>query len=60
MNEWKNLLLAVVNTGDDSNMGKWIVLLVIFGIILVAMAVASVVISKKKKAEVNSDKEEKK
>lgn len=51
MNEMMNLLLAVVKTGDDANMGKWVVIMVVVGVLLVALAVVSVISSKKKKAE---------
>ena len=51
MNEWMTQLLAVVNTGDDSNMGMWIGILVVVGVILVGMVIASAVVSKKRNAE---------
>lgn len=62
MNEWKNLLLAVVNTGDEANPEKLIWIMVIVGVLLVAMAVVSVVVSKKKnsEAETKTDSKENK
>ena len=59
MNELKNLLLAVVNTGDEANPEKLIWIMVIVGIILVVMAVVSVVVSKKKNNEIESGTDEK-
>ncbi len=51
MNEMMNMLLAVVKTGDEANMGKWIAIMVVVGVLLVVLAVMSVISSKKKKAE---------
>lgn len=51
MNELTNLLMAVVNTGDDSNAGRWIWVMVIVGVILVVLAIVSVVMSKKRDAQ---------
>lgn len=54
MNTWMNTLLtAVVLTGDDEaeRLNKLVILLVIVGVVFVAMAVASVIVSKKRKAE---------
>lgn len=59
MNEMMNMLLAVVKTGDEADMGKWITIMVVVGVILVVMAVVSIVLSKKQKAQ-DTVKDEKK
>ena len=46
MNDMMNMLMAVVQTGDEAEPTKWI-----WGIVLVALAAVSVVMSKKKNAE---------
>lgn len=52
MNTWINMLLAAVPvTGDEANMGKWIAIMVVVGVLLVIMAVASFVASKKQNAQ---------
>lgn len=58
MNELCSLLAAVVNTGDDAEPTKWIWIMVVVGVLLVIMAVASVIISKKKSAVEENEKTE--
>lgn len=56
MNELYNLFAAVVNTGDDADPGKWIWIMVVVGVLLVILAVASIIISKKRNAVDENDK----
>ena len=51
MNDMMNMLMAVVQTGDEAEPTKWIWIMVVVGIVLVALAAVSVVMSKKKNAE---------
>lgn len=51
MNYINNMLAAIVMTGDDADPKKWIWIMVVVGVMLVVLAVASVVMSKKKNAQ---------
>lgn len=56
--DFYNMLMAVVNTGDDAEPTKWIWIMVVVGVLLVVMAVISVVVSKKRNAVEEKDKTE--